>query len=91
MFEKLQKAKELYNLKKQSDGMKKEMEGIQSEFEEQGVRVVMRGDQQIMELSLDGEDLSRVKEVVNKASHKMQEKMAKKMQGRLGDLGIPGF
>jgi|GEM_PF-634080 len=91
MLEKLQKAKDLYGLKKQADAMKKEMEGLSYEFEEQGVRVVMRGDQHLEELWVDGEEQPRLREALNKAYKDVQKKVAKKMQGRLGDLGLPGF
>ncbi len=91
MLEKVQKAKELYNLKKQADSMKKELATMRYDIEEQGVRVIMRGDNHIEELWLDGEEQPRISHTLNKAFKDVQKKVAKKMQGRLGDLGLPGF
>jgi len=85
------KARQLANLKRQSDALKKEMERIVVTFEEKGVRVVVRGDQRLEQLAVDGEEMPRVKEAVNKALKESQKKVAKKMRGQLMDLGLPGL
>jgi len=84
-------AKELYKLKRQSDLLKKQMERITIEVEEKGIRIVVRGDQRIQELYVDGEEDRRLRDVINKALKDSQKKVAKKMRGQLGDLGIPGL
>lgn len=91
MFEQFGKAKELFKLKKQADVMKKQMEQITVEVEERGVKIVMQGDQKIREIWVDGADEPRLREAFNKAVKESQKKVAKKMQGQLGDLGLPGL
>lgn len=54
--------------------------------EEGGVRVVMRGDQQIEELTINGEDKRRVVDILNKAFKESQKVAAKKLQEMGGGL-----
>lgn len=85
------KFKELYDLKKKADVMKKKMAEIFVEFEDHGVKLGIRGDNHIEHLMVDGEEAGRLRDVLNKALSEVQKKVAKKMQGDLGDLGIPGL
>lgn len=85
------KIKKLYELKKKADSMKKEMEAIHLTVEERGIQVKIRGDQHIEEVTVDGKRDDRLKDAVNRAVKESQKKVAKKMQGNLGDLGIPGL
>jgi DNA-binding protein YbaB len=85
------KAKEMYNLKKQADEMKRRMAAIVVEVEEKGVKVVMQGDQEVREVVVDGEKDERLEKAFNKAVKQSQKKVAKKMRDQLGDLGLPGF
>lgn len=87
----LERLRNLYQLKQKADAMKKKMETVRVILEEKGVRVVMRGDQHLEELLVDGERHDRLKDVINKALKETQKKSAKKMQGDLGELGIPGL
>jgi len=80
--------KDLYELKKKADSMKKEMEKIVTVEEYRGVTISMRGDQHIEEVIVDGERDERLEEAFNKALKESQKEVAKKMQGRLGDLGL---
>jgi DNA-binding protein YbaB len=82
------KMKELYELKKKADSLKKEMEKIVTVEEYRGVTISMRGDQHIEEIIVDGEKDDRLEEAFNKALKESQKEVAKKMQGRLGDLGL---
>lgn len=82
------KAKKLYDLKKQADSMKKQMEQIIVEVEEKGVKIIIRGDQHVEEIFVDGEKNERLKKAVNKAIRESQKKVAKKMRGQLSDLGL---
>ncbi len=47
--------------------------------ESNGVRIVMRGDQQIKEISIDGVVENRVAEAINEAVKKTQEHAARKL------------
>ena len=85
------KAKQLYNLKKKADKMKKKMRTIEVDVEVGDVRVVMKGDQSVDLVEINGEQAKDVEKALNKASKKVQKKVAKKMQGQMGDLGIPGL
>ena len=87
----LDRFKELYELKKKADAMKHQMEGIHLEFEERGIKLKLRGDNHIEEFLVDGVQDERIKDVVNKALKEVQKKVAKKMQGEMSDLGIPGL
>ena len=68
--------------------MKKQMEEIFVEVEEHGVTIKMRGDNHVETLTVDGEDDKRLKEAFNKALKETQKKVAKKMQGQMGDFGL---
>lgn len=85
------KFKELYDLKKKADVMKKRMEEIHLELEERGIKLKIRGDNHLEELIIDGVADERIRDVVNKGLKEVQKKVSKKMQGDLGDLGIPGL
>ncbi len=82
------KIKDLYNLKRQADEMKREMEKITVEVEERGVKILMQGDQKVLSVILNGGEDNRLKDAFNKAVKESQRKVAKKMQGRLSDLGL---
>ncbi|PJB42955.1 MAG: hypothetical protein CO106_05260 [Deltaproteobacteria bacterium CG_4_9_14_3_um_filter_44_9] len=64
------------------------MEKIVTVEEYRGVTISMRGDQHIEEVIVDGERDERLEEAFNKALKESQKEVAKKMQGRLGDLGL---
>lgn len=87
----LNRFKELYDLKKKADVMKHQMEEIHLEYEDRGIKLKLRGDNHLEQVIIDGAEDERVKDVINKALKEVQKKVAKKMQGELGDLGIPGL
>lgn len=87
----LSKLKDLYDLKKQADIMKKRMAAIKIEVECRGVTIEMTGDQNVESVSIDGEDREDIKDAFNKAVKESQKKVAKKLRGELGDLGFPGL
>jgi DNA-binding protein YbaB len=87
----LNKFRELYDLKKKADVMKHQMEEIHLEFEDRGIKLKLRGDNHLEQVIIDGSEDTRVKDVINKALKEVQKKVAKKMQGELGELGIPGL
>lgn len=85
MFDKM---KQLYDLKKQADQMKKELETEVLDVEHGGVKVRINGAQKILNLDFDdGTDRDKVKDAVNKANDEAQKVAAKKMQGMMGGLG----
>ncbi len=71
--------------------MKKGMEKIFVEYEDKGVKLLVRGDQHIEKVEINGEEDKRLKDVFNEALKEVQKKVAKKMKGQLSDLGIPGL
>ena len=86
MFDKL---KQMYELKKQADAMKKELEAEVLEIEHGDVKVKVNGAQKILNLEFPQDsDPSKVKDAINKAMDEAQKVAAKKMQGSLGLSGL---
>ena len=86
MFDKL---KQMYELKKQADAMKKELEAEVLEIEHGDVKVRVNGTQKILNLDYpEDSDPSKVKDAINKAMDEAQKVAAKKMQGSLGLSGL---
>ena len=85
MFDKL---KQMYELKKQADSLKKELEAEVFDVEHAGVKVRINAAQKILDLQFS-QDKSpdNVKEAINKAFDAAQKEAAKKMQGMMGGLG----
>ena len=48
----------------------------------------MQRDQKVLSVILNGGEDNRLKDAFNKAVKESQRKVAKKMQGRLSDLGL---
>ncbi len=91
MFDKVGQMKDLYALKKQADQLKKEMEKIKVTVVLNDYELTMRGDQTVESILENGEDMSDLVKLFNKAIKESQKKVAKKMRGRFGDMGIPGM
>jgi len=86
MFDKL---KQMYELKKQADAMKKELEAEVLEIEHGDVKVRVNGTQKILNLDYPADsDPSKVKDAINKAMDEAQKVAAKKMQGSMGLEGL---
>jgi len=83
--------RELNKLRKQAAQMKKEMERITVEVIERGVRIVMRGDQQVEMVEIDGEERDDLKKSFNKAVKQSQKKVAKKLSGAVSGMKFPGL
>jgi len=86
MFDKLKQLGELKKMRDQAVSLQRQLAQEIYELEENGVRVVISGDQKIQNLEIDGVEEERIKEVVNKALKKSQEMAAKKMQEMSGGL-----
>lgn len=85
------KAKKLYQLKKEAGALQKTLSEDVLEVSHKGVIVRIRGDMHIQLVKINNEDAPRVTEAVNKAVKETQKLMAKKMRGKLADFGLPGM
>lgn len=82
--------KQLGDLKKMRDqamAIQKQLSQEKIELDEDGVHIVISGDQKILEFSIQGIENEVVKEKLNKAIKESQEIAAKKLQEMSGGLG----
>lgn len=70
---------DLQKLQQQAQQMQKALQQEEVLVEKNGVRVVVRGDQQIIEISVDGIIENRIADAINDAIKKTQELAAKKL------------
>lgn len=81
------KAKQLYDLKRQADQLKKELEKEVIEVERNNVKVVISADMKVHSIDFDeGISSDDVVRAVNEAIEEIQKVAAKKMQGQMGAL-----
>lgn len=81
------KAKQLYDLKRQADQLKKELEKEVIEVERNNVKVVISADMKVHSIDFDeGTSSNDVVRAVNEAIEEIQKVAAKKMQGQMGAL-----
>lgn len=86
MFDKM---KQMYELKKQADQMKKELEAEVIDVTHGDVTVKVDGTQKILKLDYpEDTDPDKVKEAINKAMDEVQKVASKKMQGMMGMGGM---
>jgi DNA-binding protein YbaB len=83
----LGKLGDLNKLRQQAMQMQKNLAGQQITVEENGVKVVISGDQKIIELSISGISNEVLTEVLNKAIRKSQEMAAKELMNVSGGMG----
>lgn len=88
MFEQL---KQLNEMRKQAQQLKSEMEKITVEITEGKVRVVIRGDQQVERVEVEGENRDDLKNAFNKAVKESQKKVSQKLSGLLTGMKLPGM
>lgn len=92
MFDKLQQAKKLMDLRSQAMKMQKTLHEERVVVEEKGIKIVMTGDQRVQEVMVNGENNKAVVEALNKALKKTQEVAAKKYTEMGGGLsGLLGM
>jgi len=85
MFDKM---KQLYEMKKQADQMKKELEAEVIEVEHGDVKVKINAAQKILNLDFPSDIApDKLRDAINKANEEAQKIAAKKMQGMMGGLG----
>ncbi len=70
---------DLQKLQQQAKQMQAALQQEQVSVDKNGVQVVVRGDQQILEVSIDGIIENRVADAINEAVKKTQELAAKKL------------
>ena len=70
---------DLQKLQKQARIMQEALQKEQVEINKNGVKVIVRGDQQILEVEVDGIIENRVAEAINEAVKKTQEMAARKL------------
>ena len=86
MFDKM---KQMYELKKQADQMKKELQSEVINVTHGDVTVKVDGTQKILKLDYpESIDPDKVKDAINKAMDEVQKIAAKKMQGMMGMGGM---
>ncbi len=88
MFEQF---RELNKLRKQAGELKREMEKITVEVAVGKVRIVMRGDQQVESIAVEGEERNDLKQAFNRAVKESQKKVAKKLSGVVSGMKIPSL
>lgn len=88
MFEQI---KQLNELRKQGQQLKSEMERITTEVAEGKVKILIRGDQQIERVEVDGAEREDLKKAFNKAVKESQKEVSKKLSGMLTGMKIPGI
>lgn len=84
-----QRGSQLMELKKMRDqamAIQRQLAAEEVVVEENGIKIVMTGDQRVKTLEIDGESQGRLIDVLNKAIKKSQEVAAKKLQEMSGGL-----
>ena len=85
MFDKM---KQMYDLKKKADALKKELEKEIVEVEAGDIKVRVSADQKIQEIVLGSQvDPRNLRDVINKALEESQKVAAEKMKGMMGGFG----
>lgn len=91
-FDKFKQVGQMKKMRDQAVQMQKQLQQEMIEVEEDGIRVVMTGDQKVETVVIDGEYQERLVEVLNKAIKKSQKVAAKKLQEMSGGLkGLMGM
>lgn len=70
---------DLQKLQQQAQKMQQALQQEEVVIDKNGVKVIMRGDQQLIEISVDGIIENRIADAVNDAVKKTQELAAKKL------------
>lgn len=94
----LDKAKNLYKLQKQAREIKEKLKNTHIEAENEGIAVIINGEQLVVEVRLSDESLQDKKKLqnnlvncMNKAIKKSQEIGAEMMKEVMGDMNFPGM
>ncbi len=84
----------MFRMQREAKRVKKELKNIHVEAEAQGIKVIVAADQEIVSIEISpdvpfdqiGE---RLKDALNRAMKKVQVISAEKMQGVMGEMGLP--
>ncbi len=79
MFNPLGGLGDIQKLQQQAQKMQSALQREQVSIEKNGVVITMRGDQQVIEVTVDGVIENRVAEAINEAVKKTQELAARKL------------
>ncbi|PIR49222.1 YbaB/EbfC family nucleoid-associated protein [Candidatus Peregrinibacteria bacterium CG10_big_fil_rev_8_21_14_0_10_55_24] len=87
-------ARDLFRLQREAKRVKKELKKIQVEAEAQGVKVIVNAEQEVLSIEISPEaDHARLpellKDALNRALKKAQVVASEKMQGVMGEMGLP--
>ena len=86
MFDKIKQVGELKKMRDQAMALQKQLAQITTTVEQDGIKIVVTGDQKIQELTIDGAPNKKLVDALNKAMKKSQETAAKKMSEMSGGL-----
>lgn len=86
MFDKFKQLGQINKMRQQAVKLQKELEKIKESVEKGGVKVVVRGDQMIDYITIDGQERRDLVDLINEALKKVQKESAKKMLEMGGGL-----
>lgn len=81
MFNPLKGLGDIHKLQK----MQQELQKQEVTVEKDGITIVMRGDQKIKEITVDGERANRITDAINEAVKKTQEQAARTLMSMSND------
>lgn len=86
MFDKFKQLGQLNKMRQQAMKLQKELEKIKESVEKGGLKVVVRGDQMIDYITIDGQERRDLVDLINEGLKKVQKESAKKMLEMGGGL-----
>ncbi len=94
----LDKAKEMYKLRKEASSIKKKLKNTHIESEHDGVKIIINGEQEVIKVEISEEATQDLKKLntnlekcFNKGIKKSQQIGAEMMKGVMGDMNFPGM
>lgn len=87
MFNPLKGLGDIKKMRDQAMAMQKQLAQEQVVVEQHGIRIVMRGDQKIIDVSIDGETQPQLISAINEAIKRTQEIAARKLTQMGGMFG----
>jgi DNA-binding protein YbaB len=86
MFDKIQKGKQLLQLRQQAKQIQSELEKIEHTEEKGNIRIKVNGSGKVTYLEINGERREDLENIINKAMETVQKESAKKMMDMGGGL-----
>lgn len=86
MFDKFKQMSELKKMRDEAMELKRQLAAQEVVVEEKDIKVVVRGDQTVKNVVIQGEEQERLVDILNKAIKKSQQQAAKKLQEMGGGL-----